>query len=43
MHVWVDENPQAIMESRYQVRFSLNIQMGILGDSLLGPVVLQTD
>lgn len=39
-HVWADENPHAIMESRHQVRFSLNIWIGILGDNLLGPVVL---
>lgn len=40
MHVWADENPHAIMETRHQVRFSLNIWVGILGDRLLGPVVL---
>lgn len=39
-HVWADENPHALLESRHQARFSLNIWMGILGGRFLGPVVL---
>jgi len=39
-HQWADENPHAIVESRHQQRFSLNVWLGILGDRLIGPVVL---
>ncbi|RLU18806.1 hypothetical protein DMN91_009163 [Ooceraea biroi] len=37
-HVWADENPHAVVESRYQHRFSLNVWVGILKDRLIGPV-----
>ena len=39
-HEWADDNPHAVAVAGHQVRFSLNIWMGILGDRLLGPVVL---
>jgi hypothetical protein len=39
-HVWCDENPHAIHESRHQQRFSLNVWVGVLGDRLIGPHVL---
>lgn len=39
-HVWGNENPHAIIQSRHQQRFSLNIWAGIVGDRLLGPHVL---
>lgn len=39
-HCWADENPHAILEDRHQVRFSVNVWIGILGDRILGPVFL---
>lgn len=39
-HVWTDENPHAVVESRHQHRFSLNVWLGILGDRLIGSVFL---
>lgn len=39
-HAWSDENPHAVVEARHQIRFSLNVWMGILGDRLIGPVFL---
>lgn len=39
-HVWADDNPHAVVPSRSQQRFSLNIWAGILGDTLVGPHVL---
>lgn len=39
-HVWCDENPHATVESRHQQRFSLNIWLGMIGERLLGPIVL---
>jgi hypothetical protein len=38
--VWVDDNPHITVASRYQHRFSISVWVGILGDQLLGPVVL---
>jgi hypothetical protein len=39
-HVWVHDNPHTTVASRHQHRFSINVWVGILGDQLLGPVVL---
>lgn len=39
-HVWADENPHAIVQSRHQHRFSVNVWAGIVGDVLIGPHVL---
>ncbi|EZA58875.1 hypothetical protein X777_00578, partial [Ooceraea biroi] len=36
-HIWADENPHAVVESRHQHRFSLNVWVGILRDRLIGP------
>lgn len=36
-HQWDDENPKAIVESKHQQRFSLNVWAGIIGDTLIGP------
>lgn len=36
-HIWSDENPNAIVESRFQHKFSLNVWVGIIGDFLIGP------
>ncbi|KAJ4431179.1 hypothetical protein ANN_19776 [Periplaneta americana] len=39
-HVWAYENPRATVPSHHQVRFSLNMWAGIIGDQLFGPHVL---
>ncbi|KAJ4433473.1 hypothetical protein ANN_15776 [Periplaneta americana] len=39
-HVWAYENPRATGPSHHQVRFSLNMWAGIIGDRLVGPHVL---
>lgn len=39
-HHWSDENPHAVVESRHQIRFSVNVWAGILGDRLIGPFFL---
>ncbi|KAJ4441000.1 hypothetical protein ANN_10849 [Periplaneta americana] len=39
-HVWAYENPRATVPSLHQVRFSLNMWAGIIGDRLVGPHVL---
>ncbi|KAJ4425894.1 hypothetical protein ANN_27520 [Periplaneta americana] len=39
-HVWAYENPRATVPFHHQVRFSLNMWAGIIGDRLVGPHVL---
>ncbi|KAJ4450283.1 hypothetical protein ANN_01703 [Periplaneta americana] len=39
-HVWAYENPRATVPCHHQVRFSLNMWTGIIGDRLVGPHVL---
>lgn len=39
-HVWAEENPHAIFESRFQNKFSINVWAGILGDRLIGPYIM---
>lgn len=39
-HIWIDENPHAVSESRHQHQFSLNVWVGIVGDFLIGPFFL---
>ncbi|KAJ4444320.1 hypothetical protein ANN_06112 [Periplaneta americana] len=39
-HVWAYENPRATVPSHHQVRFSLNMWAGIIGDRLVGSHVL---
>ncbi|KAJ4449147.1 hypothetical protein ANN_00542 [Periplaneta americana] len=39
-HVWAYENLRATVPSHHQVRFSLNMWAGIIGDRLVGPHVL---
>jgi hypothetical protein len=40
-HVWVNENPHTTVAWSHQHRFSINVLVGILGDQLLGLVVLR--
>lgn len=39
-HLWLQENPHAVVQNRHQRHFSLNVWAGIVGDHLLGPVFL---
>jgi hypothetical protein len=39
-HVWAEENPHAVVQSRHQQQFSINVWAGIIGDVLVGPHVL---
>lgn len=36
-HVWVTENPHAVIETNSQYRFTVNVWGGIIGKYLLGP------
>jgi len=40
-HVWGDENPHAIVESKFQQRFSVNVVCAVLDDQLIGPFILE--
>ena len=39
-HIWDDENPHAVFIIVHQARFNVNIWGEILGDYLLGPVII---
>ena len=39
-HIWADVNPHAIVQSRHQQQFSINVWAGVVGDKLIGPHVL---
>lgn len=39
-HLWAEENPHAITETRFQHQFSVNVWVGIIGDRLIGPFFL---
>lgn len=39
-HVWAEENPHAIRESRSQKKFSINVWCGEFNGHLIGPYVL---
>ncbi|GFV03492.1 uncharacterized protein TNCV_5060331 [Trichonephila clavipes] len=36
-HIWAVENPHAIRRRAAQIRFSVNVWAGIMGDHLIGP------
>lgn len=37
LHIWNDENPHQIRESHKQVRWSVNVWIGLLGNDIIGP------
>ena len=39
-YIWDDENPHAVFIRVHQARFNANTWGGILGDYLLGPVII---
>lgn len=40
VHVWAEENPHEIRQSRHQEQFSINVWAGIVGDEIIGPFYL---
>jgi hypothetical protein len=40
-HVWMDDSSHTTVASSHQHRLSMSVWVGILGDQLLGPVVLR--
>lgn len=41
LHFWADENPHAIIQTKHQQRFIVNVWAGIIGNTLIGPFVLE--
>jgi hypothetical protein len=41
LHVWDEENPHALVQTRYQQRFMVNVWAGIIGNHLIGPFILE--
>ena len=41
-HVWADENPDATVESNFQLCFSVNVWCAVLDDQLIGPFILES-
>lgn len=37
LHLWADENPHGIVETKNQRRFCVNVWAGIVGNNLVGP------
>jgi hypothetical protein len=40
LHLWSAVNPHVTRQCKHQVRFSVNVWAGILGDHLIGPYIL---
>lgn len=40
LHSWCDENPHNVRRNNFQHRFAINVWCGIVGDHVVGPVVL---
>lgn len=40
LHIYADENPHGIRQTRHQVQFQINLWAGIIGHHLIGPVEL---
>lgn len=40
-HYWSSENPRQYRETRPQVRFGINIWIGMLGENLIGPYIYE--
>lgn len=40
LHIYAEENPNAIRQTRHQVQFGINLWAGVIGRSLIGPVEL---
>jgi len=40
-HVWTDEGPHAIVESNFQLRFSVNVWFAVLDDQVIGPFIFE--
>lgn len=40
LHMWDEENPHAIIQTKNQHKFLINIWMGIIGNHLIGPFII---
>lgn len=40
IYLWARDNPQAVCELEYQVRFSVGVCDGIVGDTVVDPCLL---
>lgn len=40
LHIWAEENPRAIIQTKHQQRFMVNVWAGIIGNNLIGPFFL---
>lgn len=40
-HIWATENPHGLQQRRPQVRFALNVWVGLLGDTVIGPYIYE--
>lgn len=40
LHFWAEENPHVIIQTKNQHKFLINIWMGIIGNHLIGPYVI---
>lgn len=41
LHIWAEENPHGILQTKHQRKFNVNVWAGIIGNHLIGPFVLQ--
>jgi len=41
-HVWENDNPRAIVESNFQLHFSVNVWCAVLDDQVIGPFILES-
>ena len=40
LHYWAEDNPHVMIETKNQYRFLVNIWMGIIGNHLIGPYII---
>lgn len=40
LHIWNDENPHAVVQTKHQERFIINVWMGLVGNYLVGPYII---
>lgn len=40
LHTWADENPNLIRVANSQYQFSINVWAGIIGNDIIGPIIL---
>jgi hypothetical protein len=43
VHTWSQDNPHETTVTTFQSRFSVNVWCGVIGDRLIGPIVLENN